>query len=101
MGIRVGTLTPIGDVLFDLCNRSPWPILERSKLIIDLPDAALLLCGELAETPTNKPFITIPLAPIVAHLSEQLLTASNEDEQQSLRFPPVKIAAGATRGGRP
>lgn len=101
MGIRVGTLAPIGDALFDICNRSPWPILERSKLIIDLPDASLLLCGELAETPTNKPFITIPLAPIVAHLSEQLLTASNEDEQQSLHFPPVKIASSATRGGRP
>jgi len=102
MGIRVGALTAIGEALFDLCNRSPWPVLERAKLIIDLPNAALLLRGELTETPTDKPSITIPLAPIIAQLREQLLAAGHEDEQPSLRFPPVEIApAVASRGGRP
>jgi hypothetical protein len=102
MGIRVGALTSIGEALFDLCNRSPWPVLERAKLIIDLPNAALLLRGEFTETPTDKPSITIPLAPVIAQLREQLLAASNEDEQPSLRFPPVEIApAVASRGGRP
>lgn len=101
MGIRVGALTPIGEALFDLCNQSPWPVLERTKLIIDLPVAALLLRGEFAETRTDKPFITIPLAPVITQLREQLLAANNEDGQQSLRFPPVTITAVAAHGGRP
>ncbi|WP_454287777.1 hypothetical protein [Rhizobium arsenicireducens] len=101
MGIRVGALTAIGEALFDLCNRSPWPVLERSKLIIDLPNAGLLLHGEFTEAPTDKPSITIPLAPLIAQLREQLLAASIEDEQPSLRFPPVEITpALASRGGR-
>lgn len=101
MGVRVGALTPIGEALFDLCNRSPWPVLERAKLIIDLPNAAILLRAEFAETPSGSPTITIPLAPVIAQLREQLLAASNEDEQPSLRFPPVEIAhAVAARGGR-
>ncbi|MEP1729851.1 MAG: hypothetical protein ABJJ54_06870 [Sulfitobacter pontiacus] len=102
MGIRVGALTPIGEALFDLCNRSPWPVLERSKLIIDLPNAALLLRSELTETPTDKPSIVIPLAPVISQLREQLLAAGSEDEQPSLRFPPVEIShAVVSRGGRP
>jgi hypothetical protein len=101
MGIRVGALTAIGDALFDLFNQSPWPVLERAKLIIDLPNAELLLRGEFAERPTSNPFITIPLAPVIAQLREQLLAATNVDEQPSLRFPPVGIApAVAAHGGR-
>lgn len=102
IGIRVGALTSIGEALFELLNRTSWPALERTKLIIDLPNASLLLRGELTETPTDKPSITIPLAPVLAQLREQLLAASNEVEQHSLRFPPVEIApAIASRGGRP
>ena len=102
MGIRVGALSSIGEALFDLCNRSPWPVLERAKLIIDLPNAVLLLRSEFTETPTDKPSITIPLAPVITQLREQLLAAGSDDEQPSLRFPPVEIApAVASRGGRP
>lgn len=102
MGIRVGTLTSIGEALFDLCNRSPWPVLERAKLIIDLPNATLLLRSDFAETPMDKPLITVPLAPLVSQLREQMLAASSEDVQPSLRFPPVEIApAVASHGGRP
>lgn len=101
MGVRVGALAPISEALFDLCNRSPWPVLERAKLIIDLPNAAILLRAEFAETPSGSPTITIPLASVISQLREQLLAASNEDEQPSLRFPPVEIAhAVAARGGR-
>lgn len=98
----MGALTSIGEALFDLCNRSPWPVLERAKLIIDLQSAVLLLRSELAETPTDKPSITIPLAPVITQLREQLLAAGDAEEQPSLRFPPVEIApAVASRGGRP
>ena len=96
LGINVKTLIPIAESLFELCNRSPWPILERSKVVIDLPGANVKLLGEISEITSENPIITVPLAPVIAHLSAQLLTATDGDEQQSLRFPPVTV----TQGGR-
>lgn len=102
MGIRIGALTPIGEPLFDLCNRSPWPVLERSKLIVDLPGAQLQLSPELAETVSDRPSITIPLRSVMAGLREQLLAERNGHEQSSLRFPPFPVGGAPTtaREGR-
>jgi hypothetical protein len=102
IGIRVGALTPISESLFDLCNRSPWPVLERTKLVIDLHNATLQLCNEVAEAVSDGPSIVIPLSPLVAELREQLLTVTSVEEQTSLRFPPVSVGGVAvSRGGRP
>lgn len=101
MGVRIGALAPLGEPLFDLCNQSPWPVLERTKLIIDLPGAQLQLRPELAEIFSDRPSITVPLRPVVTQLREQLLAASNVDEQPSLRFSPIPVGAStAARGGR-
>ncbi|MBN8816361.1 MAG: hypothetical protein J0J06_13050 [Sphingomonas sp.] len=101
MAVRVGALTPIAEPLFELCNLSPWPTLERAKLVIDVASAQLQLRPELAEIVSDQPLITIPLGPMVARLREQLLAASDDREQTSLRFPPMPISASASaRGGR-
>jgi hypothetical protein len=102
LGVRIGTLTPIGEPLFELCNRATWPILERSKLIVDLPGAQLELSPELSETTSDRPFITIPLRSVMAGLREQLLAESDDHEQPSLRFPPFPVGDASTtvRGGR-
>jgi hypothetical protein len=101
MAVRVGALAPIAQPLFELCNLSPWPVLERSKLIVDLPEGQLQLRPELAEVTSDRPTITIPLRPVVARLREQLLAASSVEDQASLRFPPIPIGAvAAASGGR-
>lgn len=102
LGIRIGALTPIGEPLFDLCNRSPWPILERGNLIVDLPGAQLEVSPELTEILSDRPSIIIPLRSIMAGLREHLLAEGDGDEQTSLRFPPFPIGVAPTiaRGGR-
>jgi hypothetical protein len=101
MAVRVGALTPIAETLFELCNLSPWPALERTKLVVDIRGGQLQLRPELAEIVSNQPLITIPLGPMVARLRGQLLVASDDQEQTSLRFPPMPISAPASaRGGR-
>lgn len=101
MAIRVGALAPIAETLFALCNLSPWPALERAKLVIDVPGAQLQLRPELAEVVSDQPLIMVPLSPMVARLREQLLAASGSSEQASLLFPPMPInAAVSARGGR-
>ena len=98
--VRVGALGPIAQPLFELCNASPWPVLERTKLIIDLPEGRLQLRPELAESLDDGPTITIPLGPVVAGLRKQLLAANDVQEQGSLRFPPIPVGAAAAVGGR-
>lgn len=101
LAVRVGALAPLAETLFELCNLSPWPALERAKLVIDVAGAQLQLRPELAEIVSNQPLITIPLGPMVARLREQLLAASDSREQASLRFPPMPITASASvRAGR-
>lgn len=101
MAVRVGALTPIAETLFELCNLSPWPALERTKLVIDIRGEQLQLRPELAEIVSDQPLITIPLGPMVARLRGQLLATSDDQEQTSLRFPPMPISASASvRGGR-
>ncbi|HEV7253789.1 MAG TPA: hypothetical protein VGN97_11955 [Mesorhizobium sp.] len=101
MAVRVGALASVAESLFELCNQSPWPVLERAKLIVDLPEQRLQLRPELAEISSDRPTITIPLRPIVTRLREQLLAASDVEEQTTLRFPPTPVnvpgAAGRIR----
>lgn len=101
MAIRVGALAPIAETLFELCNISPWPALERAKLVVNVPGAQLQLRPELAEVVSDQPLITIPLSPMIARLREQLLAASDSREQASLLFPPMPVNAPASvLGGR-
>ena len=100
MAIRVGALAPIADTLFEMCNLTPWPALERAKLVIDVAGAQLQLRPELAEIVSDQPLITVPLAPMVARLREQLLAAKDSREQASLLFPPMSISAAASTRGR-
>jgi hypothetical protein len=99
MAIRVGALTPIAETLFELCNSTPWPALERTKLIVDLPGAQVKLQPELAEVVSIQPLITIPLRLMTARLREQLMAANDSHEQTSLIFPPMQIGSKASVQG--
>lgn len=99
MAVRVSALAPVAEPLFELCNQSPWPLLERTKLIVDIPGAQLQLRPELAETTSDRPTITIPLRSVVSGLREQLLAANNAEDQATLRFPPMPVSPAAAASG--
>lgn len=102
LGIRISALSPVGDPLFELCNGATWPVLERSKLLIDLPGAQLELSSERAETMSDRPFISIPLKSVLEGLRKHLLAAGDHHKQASLHFPPFPIgdASKTVLGGR-
>lgn len=102
LSVRVGALAPMAETLFELCNRSPWHVLERTKVVLNLQGAEVSLAEELAEAQSDQPLIIIPLRAIVAHLREQLLAATDHVEQRSLLFPPIPITSAAkAQRGRP
>lgn len=102
LSVRVGALAPIATALFELCNVTPWPVLERANVVINLQEADVRFAAELAVAQSDQPLIIISLRAIVAHLREQLLAATDRMEQPSLLFPPTPIASATTaQRGRP
>ena len=102
LGLRVSALSAIARPLFDLCNSAPWPTLERGKLVVDLPQRKVEYRPELPERPIGGLAIVIPLRPIVEELRDQLLTATETTDQQSLLFPltAVSVPPASNAGGR-
>ena len=96
--VRVGSISAIAEDLFRLCNDTAWPILERSRLIIDLVNQRLALQPESEDIDLDSPALVCPLGPLVGHLREALLTNSGP-EQQRLNLPPVPLPS-KTEGHR-
>jgi hypothetical protein len=93
LGIRVGALAPSAAALFDICNGSPWAVLERGKLLLDIPRGEVRFRSELAIALHDDTLVAVSLRPIVRQLRDQLLSVTRPDDQQALRFPPTPLAA--------
>jgi hypothetical protein len=91
--IRIGALGPFGAELFSLCNSAPWPTLERGRLLIDVPGRIVRFQSEPGDPPVEGPVLLMPLRPIIAKLRDQLLAASEPEDQTTLRFPPTSLAS--------
>ena len=101
--IRVGALSAVAADLFRICNDTSWPILERSRLIIDLANRRLELRPELEDIDFERPSLVFPLRSLVDRLRDALITDGSSVGQQRLHFPPVplpsKVEAASTGGG--
>ena len=98
--IRVGAISAIAEDLFRICNDTSWPILERSRLIVDLPRQRLDLQPESEDTRFDTLVLVCPLKPLVGHL-RTVLFADGPPDQQRLNFPLASLspAAASTGGG--
>lgn len=103
--VRVGALSAIADTLFEACNGISWPILERSKIIVELANRRLQVRSELENVVIETPALVIPLRSLIGYLRESLLAESTADDaQQMLRFPPTPLPSSLTTAsmrGRP
>ena len=88
--VRVGSISEIAEELFRLCNDTSWPILERSRMIIDLVNKRLELQPESEDIGLDSPALVCPLRPLVGHLRAALLTDGGPD-QQRLHLSPVPL----------
>ena len=88
--IRVGALSVIAEELFRLCNDTSWPVLERSRMIVDLVNQCIELQPESEDVDLDFPALVCPLRPLVGQLRDALLT-DGEPDQQRLNLPPVPL----------
>jgi len=93
--IRVGAISPIATPLFGICNATPWPNLERSKLTISLVDDDLQFLQETAHVICGKPIIVVPLRPMVEYLRSALLAEEGADRQRGLLLAPTPLPSRA------
>lgn len=100
LSIRVGAFSPVADRLFEICNDTSWPILERSRLIVDLANQRLELQPESDGVDLDTLAIVCPLKSLVGHLQDTLLT-DRRPEQQTLSFslPPLNTRTSAASAG--
>jgi hypothetical protein len=84
-------LSGVAQALFDICNASPWAVLERGKLVFDFPSGGVLFQAELSNTLGEGTLVVVPLRMVVAELRDQLLAVRESDAQQMLRFPPTGL----------
>ena len=94
--IRVGALSVIAEELFSLCNGTSWPVLERSRMIVDLINERIKLQPESEDVDLNLPALVCPLRPLVGQLRDALLT-DGEPDQQRLNLPPVPLPSSTAR----
>ena len=92
--IRVGAISAIAEELFRICNDTSWPILERSRLIVDLASQRIELQPESEDINFETMALVCPLRPLVGHLRDALLTDGVPD-QRRLNFPPVPLPSNA------
>ena len=101
--VRVRAISSVAEALFETCNATPWPILERGKLLVDLPNGRLQFLQEADNVVCGTPVLIIPLRSMVGHLRGALLTEEGFDGQEPLRFPPAPLPSWvevASTGGQ-
>lgn len=89
--IRVSSISAVAEGLFATCNAASWPTLERSCLLVDLPNHRLQLLQEIDNTSFDVAAMVIPLKPVVHRIHHALLSPRTHDIQETLPFPPTSI----------
>ncbi len=96
--VRVGALSVLAEDLFRVCNRTSWPVLERSRLVLDVVNQRVELKAESDDIAFDSLLLVCPLRPMVGQLRDALLT-DGEPDQQRLSLPPVPLPS-QSRGHR-
>lgn len=99
-GVRVGFLAQASTEIVRLCNATPWAALERTILVIELPQGdCRFLKGEL-EPPNAGSVIYCPLDPILNDVRNALLRTMGPSDQSHLKFPLADVSPPSSRRRR-
>ncbi len=90
-GVRVGHLSDLAVVVFDLCNATPWAALEGSTLTIDLDRRQCRLEPSLAVTKLSDFVLVCRLGPVLEELRDALLRTQGDSPQSEFRFLPTAL----------
>lgn len=95
MGVRISVFADAGLSLFDVCNITPWHVLEASYLLIDIAGNGVERVTTLPPDPGVESLVVVNLRPIMEGLRAHLMP-SVPDPQGSLPFLPLDLAQRRT-----
>lgn len=88
-GVRIGSIAPQAQMLFELCHTQSWMMLEECIIIVDAQSAQLASPARRRSDAPETAW-TAPCSLFVAKLRQKLADA-DQAEQGTLQFPPVAI----------
>ena len=94
LGFPISRLVEIADGLRDHCCSSSWPQLERTSTVVEL-GATKITHLPAVPTSSDRPFLVLPLGPIIASLREHLFEEM-PIPQRTFAFPPVALRRGSS-----
>jgi len=75
-GVRIGHLTGVANGVFDVCNQTPWDLLEERVLVLGSSEQECLIVKDSSEIPISDPVLVCPLRSLIAALHHGLLRTS-------------------------
>ena len=94
--IQVSALREISEHLFLLMNSTPWFNLERSVLLINLPENRLELVSAITPITPSQSILFLPLTDSAKAIRQKLLADDQLHKQGTLQFPPFEQTTQAT-----
>ena len=89
-GLSVTLFADHSEDLGRVCNETPWAALSTGSLVLSLADKSCEFVSTESQTTPNNLCLTVPLAPIVDHLTHALLQ-DQEHAQRPIYFPPNEV----------
>ena len=93
-GISVAVFAEQSVALSEVLDQTPWQSLPTRAIRLSMTDKGCTLVPATSRQPADVPCLTIPLAPIVEHLTATLLQ-DQDRSQVPIYFPPVEIVRKA------
>lgn len=95
MGVRVSMIADAGEPLFDVCNITPWHVLETSYLLVDIAGNSVERVTSLPADIGVESLVVINLRTIMEGLRAHLMPSA-PDHQGRLPFLPLDLAQRRT-----
>ena len=98
-GIRVGQLQSVSRSLFDVCNETPWELLAKRILVVNLATQECAAVPRSGRIIGDSAVVVCPIAPVIAMLRDDLALSSSTAGVPTWRSGPE--SASAPVKGRP
>ena len=77
-GVRVGQLRAVSSSVFVVCNETPWEVLAKRMIVVDLDRQACATVPRSGPVAGDSAVVVCPMAPVIAGLRDALVGSSRE-----------------------
>lgn len=83
-GARIGRLAGVASGVFDICNRTPWEVLAKRILVLDLSVNRCMIVAESQDIPVDDAVVICSLESRITALESRLLRSNPSPAHEPL-----------------